>query len=61
MLIPVMNADSSDAKNRHAPATSLGSHNRPNGTFDMNLFLFSIVSGMPENAWKLRMRVSRQP
>ena len=51
--MPVTKADSSDAKNKHAPATSLGSHSRPSGTFEMNLLLFPGVSGMPENASNL--------
>lgn len=43
-----MNADSSEAKNKQAAATSVASHSRPSGTFDKNLSRFSGVSGRPE-------------
>ena len=46
-LIPVTNADSSDAKKRHADATSEASQSRPRGTFDKNFARFSGVLGTP--------------
>lgn len=47
ILMPVMNADSSAAKNKQAAATSLASQRRPRGTFERNLSRFSGVNGKP--------------
>ena len=47
MLMPVMNADSSEAKNKQAAATSLASQRRPRGTFERNFSRFSRVNGKP--------------
>lgn len=54
MLIPVIKDDSSDAKNRHADATSVASQSRPRGTLARNFARFSGVSGTPEKASNLR-------
>lgn len=51
--MPVTKADSSDAKKRHADATSDASQRRPSGTFDKNFARFSGVSGAPEKASNL--------
>ncbi|KAG8528487.1 uncharacterized protein KY384_007405 [Bacidia gigantensis] len=52
--MPVTKADSSDAKKRHADATSETSVSLPSGTFDNNFALFSGVLGTPANDSKLR-------
>lgn len=53
ILIPVTNDDSSDARKRHADATSDASQSRPRGTFDTNFARFSGVSGTPVKASNL--------